>query len=181
MKITTAVFGFLACLALPALTFAGSHDAKPTIHSTCCDEPARWAARHDSRDARLAITTEDGAATLLLTSEVAAVQLSDRMMRDTRRKLKAEKDGDEDNVLERAIKTAVIGGVRALLDHSAECPVRELKSVDYRDERLIFTALDGKRVFDDIDVNDRDVMTGFSERDAKAFVREFRRLKARSN
>ena len=31
-----------------------------------------------------------------------------------------------------AIRNAVLSSVRALLDHSAECPIRDVKDVDYR-------------------------------------------------
>jgi hypothetical protein len=171
----------LFALLVPASgAFARCGDATAHVSSTCCDPPARWAPRHDPRDAEMAITTEDGDATLLLTREVTAIQLSDRALHKIQRKLKAEQDQDEDNVLGNAIKTAVLSSVRALLDHSAEVPVRKLRSVEYRDGRLVFTTESGKRIFDDVDVNDRDVMESFSERDALAFVREFRRVKAAS-
>lgn len=158
---------------------AGNDDSDGNhLHTSCCSPPARWAARHDTRDARIAIKTSDRDAVLLLTDEVVALQLSDRTMREVRRKLRDEEDSDEDNALARAIKVAVMSGVRALLDHSAECPVRELSDVQYRHGRLILISEDGDRIFDDVNVNDHDVLSGFSERDALAFVREFRRLKA---
>ena len=166
-------------LALPFVAFAGSKERGTRISTECCDEPERWGPRHDTADARLAIHTEDRASTLILTSEVVAVQLSDRAMRELRRKSKDEEDEDE-NALSRAIKSAVLSGVRSMLDHSAEVPLRQLQTADYRDGRLIFTTRKGERVLDGIDVNDRDVMESFSERDAKAFVHEFRRMKARS-
>ena len=146
---------------------------------SCCEFPARWAARHDSEDARIAITTEDGDVTLLLTRRVVALQLSDRTFHKVNRELRRKNDEEEDNPIAGAIKTAVIGGVRALLDHSAECPVRELNDVAYRGGRLIFTTEDGDRIFEDVEVDNSDVMSDFSERDAREFVREFRRLKAR--
>ena len=166
----------LACVLLSALT-AGvvlacdSGLKSSSIHSSCCSPPARWGARHDMRDARIAIRTRSGETVLLLTDDVAAIQLSDRVMHKLHRKLRDEEDSGEDNVLAHAIKIAVLGGVRSLLDHSAECPIRDLRDVDYRKGRLILVTEDGDRVFDDIDVNDEDVMSSFTERDARAFVR----------
>ena len=181
MKSTIAV---LALLALPLASLAGSKEGftSPHISADCCDEPERWGPRHDARDARLAIHTEDKASTLILTSEVVAIQLSDNALKGLRREIKKEKDkDDEDNVLSQALKSAVLGSVRSMFDHSAECPMRELRSVDYRGGKLIFTTRKGKRVLDEIEVNDKDVMASFSERDAKAFVREFRRMKSRGD
>src|SRR5262245_12303823 len=97
---------------------AHGHLTSPTINSSCCDAPARWADRQDPRDARLAITTESDDAMLVLTDEVVAVQLSDRVMRKVRREFRRQEDEDDDNALAHAIKTAVLSGVRALLDHS---------------------------------------------------------------
>ena len=82
-------------------------------------------------------------------------------------------------VLSSVPSAAVVAGVSSLLDHSAECPIRDLKDVEYREGRLVFTAQNGGRVYNSVHVNDEDVMSGFSESDARLFVREFRRLKAR--
>jgi hypothetical protein len=114
----------------------------------------------------------------VLTDEVAAVQLSDRVMRKVRRELRSERNSDDDHAIARAIKVAVLSTVSNLLDHSAECPVRELRDVEYRHGRLIFVTEDGERLFENMNVNDDEVMSGFTESDARAYVRAFRRLKA---
>ena len=44
--------------------------------------------------------------------------------------------------------------------------------------RLVFTSRRGRPLFEDTDICDTDLTDAFSERDARAFVREFRRLKA---
>ena len=185
MKSLALVLASLAVLVLPPVLSAPSSacdDQKVSIgHTSCCDWPARWAPRHSAAEQRFAIDTESGKATLLLTDKVAAIQLSDRTLHRLERKFKAEQEDDEDNVIAQAIKTAVLGSVRALLDHSAECPIRELRDVEYRNGKLIFISEDGDRVFEDIDVSDEDVMTTFSDRDARAFVREFRKLKQRTS
>jgi len=49
--------------------------------------------------------------------------------------------------------------------------------VRYRDGRLILVTEDGDRIFEDLDINDHEVLEGFAEHDARAFVREFRRVK----
>ncbi len=189
MRAVPLVLALLSLLPAPAALAHEQGGVATTLHTTCCGPPARWAARHDPREARLAITTEDGNAILILTDQIVAVQLSDRALHRVARKLKVtiqldgtkladEEDADGDNALARAIKTVVISGVRALLDHSAECPVRELKDVEYRHGRLEFTTEDGERALEGMDLCDQDVMESFSARDARAFVQEFRRVKA---
>ena len=141
-------------------------------------EPARWGTRHDTRLARYVVTSRDGKIDLLLTPTAVAFQLSDRKMNSIERELRDEQNEAADNSFGDAIKTAVLAGVRVLLKHSAECLVRELRDVDYRNDTLVFVTRDGDRVFDGLEVNNGELLGSFPEREARAFVREFRRLKA---
>lgn len=171
-----------AALALLALLPAGpslAHDNSGiSLGSFDCDDPMRWGPRHSTQASRIAITTEDGKVTLVLTDGVVAMQLSDRTMRKLDRKLHKARHEDDDGPIGDAIRTAIIGSVRSLLDHSAECPVRELRDVRYEDGRLEFVTRSGERAFEHLEVDDEDVLEAFDPRDAMAFVREFRRLRA---
>lgn len=133
--------------------------------------------RLDPADARIAITTQDGEVTLLLTDRHVVLQLSDRTLRQVRRELRDARD-EQDHWLASTIATAVTGAVGELLDHSFTCRVRDLRDVSHRDGRLVFTGRHGKAVFIDEDECDSDFSRAFSERDADNFVREFRRVKA---
>jgi hypothetical protein len=172
----------LALLALvpsgPALAH-GHRVMGPTLSASCCDPPARWAPRHALDDARLAITTESGGATLLLTREVVAIQLSDRMYHRVCRELKNKEDDDDDGFLGEIIRSAVLRAVREVLNHSAECSIRDVADMAYANGELVITTAEGDRLFEDVDVDDTDVMRDFTEADARAFVREFHRLKSR--
>lgn len=173
-----------AALVLLALLPAGSafaHESRGIrVNRFGCDEPLRWASRHEARGARFAITTDDGKITLVLTDRVVAFQLSDRTMRKLDRELHRARheDDEDDGVIGEAIKTAVLGTVRSVLDHSAECDVRDLRDVRYEDGRLVFVARGGKRLFDDFEVDDDSVLEGFDPRDAREFVRQFHRLRS---
>ena len=175
----TAVTTLMLAMLLPAgAVFA--HDHHVNIGSCEVREPLEWGARHDLARARFAILTEDQAVTLILTQDLV-VQLSDRTFHKLDREIAREKDEDGDvGVIADAIKGAILGSVRALLDHSLECPVADLRDVRYRDGRLILITEDGDRIFEDLNINDHEVLEGFSERDALAFVREFHRVRERS-
>jgi hypothetical protein len=171
----------VAVLALAAVhpAFPGGSGSASASGVSCCEPPARWGARHDAEDARIAITTENGDVTLLLTRRVVALQLSERCFHKVNRELRHQQE-EEDNPIAEAIQTVVIGSVRALLDHSAECSIRELRDVSYHDGRLVFVTEDGERLFDNLEIDDSDVMASFPEREARDFVSEFRRLKSRT-
>ena len=179
MKHVPLVLAFLALAPAPAAPACNKLNI-PNLMVHCCDAPVVWAARHDTQAARIAITTTDGDAVVLLTKDVLAIQLSDHFMHKVKREFKAEEDADEDNAFSQAVKTIVLTTVNSVISHSAECSLRDVGDVDYRNGSLVITTEDGDRLFDDLAVEDRVVLDSFDERDARAFVREFHRLKGHS-
>jgi hypothetical protein len=170
----------LFALLLPAGTaLAERHERHgATVNSLDVHPPADWGPRHDQSRATFVMLTEDRVAEMLLTRRVVAIQFSDRTLRKIDREFAEERDEDE-GALADAIKGAVLGGVRALLDHSVECPLEELRDVRYRDGRLELVARNGRRLFEDFEIDDRTVLESFSPADARAFVHEFQRLQGR--
>ncbi len=149
--------------------------------SICCSgSHVRWAGHHDPADARLAITTQDGKVTLLLTDHDVAMQLSDRMLHRIRRQLRRQEEDADDNVIGMAIASAVIGTVDGLIDNSFECRLHDVRDATYESGRLILIGRNGRPVFQDADLCDTDVLSSFSESDAKNFVSEFRKIKSGS-
>jgi hypothetical protein len=168
------VVGFLSSGAGAS---AGAHELFPgNVKVGDVHAPARWAPRHDVRDARLSITNREGNVTLLLTDEVVAIQFSERTLRDIHRQMREDED-TQDNAIARALASAVMSGVRTLLDHSAECPVRSLHDAALVDGRIVFTAVDGEHVLEGMKVDDREALASFAPEDARAFVRECERLR----
>ncbi len=180
MNVSRFVPVLMLALTLSA-TSAGAreHGMGVRMNSSCCDEPSRWTDRHAPKDRHFEVITENGKTSLLLTRDVVAIQLSDRTMHRVDRELRTKERAHRDQPLADVIVGAVTGGVRALLDHSAECDLREVRSVDYRGGRLVFIANDGSRLFDRLELDDDPVLEGFSQRDAASFIREFRLAKSR--
>lgn len=140
--------------------------------------PAHWAPRHESSEATLAITTRNGGVTLLINHDVLAAELSDAKMHEIDRRIREESREADDSDLGHAIRSVVLHTVRNFLRHSAECDLADVRDVDYRDGELVITATSGRHVFERIDVEDDDFGRAFRERDARAFVAEFHRLKS---
>lgn len=160
-------------LLVPGAAFAHDHDVTlNSIDGFDVHRPVEWGPRHDARRSRLEIVTEDGTVSLLITDDRVAMQLSDRTMRRIERKIERERDDDEDSAIGVAIRDAVLGGVRALLRRSLECPIDELRDARVRNGRLELIDRHGHRIFDGVEVNDRQVMESFSESDLRAFLRE---------
>ncbi|HEX8274313.1 MAG TPA: hypothetical protein VF615_16875 [Longimicrobiaceae bacterium] len=182
MKAAAALL-LLLLLAVPARAVSAQiHGTRVTVSADSDDDsPGRLGQRRDPRGARSAIATRDGKVALLLTRDEVVMQLTDRALRDIRREMAEDMDEDDDGeegFLEGIVQAAVRRSVSSMLNRSVEYPVSDLRDVQYRGGRLLFTTRDGERVFENVNVNDTDVMESFSEADARAFVREFQRLKA---
>jgi len=177
MKAAASLLLLLPLLAAPVEARAQGNDIRVSVSDT--DSPGRVGSRRHPRDARLAIATRDDRVALLLTGEAVVMQLTDRGLRDIRDDMRreAEEEG-ESGFFAEMVQTVVRSTVESMLRRSIEYPVGELRDVEYRRGRLVFTGEDGKRVFENVRVNDTEVMESFSDADARAFVREFRRLKA---
>lgn len=175
MKPTVIAVALLALALDPALP---SGPAAQATSLTCKGlSHVHWRDRMDPDRARCAITTEDGDVTLLLTDRYVAFQLSERTLGKVRRELRDAED-EQDNWLASIIVTTVTATVREVLDHSFVYHVRDLREVSYEDGSLVFISRNGRVLFSDEGCCDSDVTRAFSESDALAFVREFRKLKA---
>src|SRR5262249_30558264 len=74
---------FATLLAAPA--FACDDSSVNFSDLGCCSGKVHIRSRLDPRDARLAINTEDGKATMLITDNVIAVQLTDNTLNHIKR------------------------------------------------------------------------------------------------
>lgn len=180
MKAAAALL-LLPLLAAPVAVRAQDNDIRISVSDGDTDSPGRVGPRRHLRDARLAIATRDDRVALLLIHEAVVMQLTDRGLRDLRDEMRRDAEEDrESGFFAEMVQTMVRSTVESMLRRSIEYPVSELRDVEYRRGRLVFTGEDGKRVFESVRVNDTEVMENFSDADARAFVREFRRLKAGS-
>ena len=131
------------------------------------DSRTRLAPRHDADKARFAITSRNGA-TLLLTNDVVAVQLSEARLAKVQTK-------DDANFLEEFLAA----GVRLAIGKSVEYPIANIRSAEVRNGVLTLTNDQGKPVFEGVQVDRQDVLRSVSAADAAKFVNAFRVVKSR--
>jgi len=130
--------------------------------------PTQLAPRREVSDATLAVVSREGSVALMLTSDVVAVQLTDRALSD----VEPDKDAG-------FLEELLVSGVRLALGKSIECPISAIRSAEFRNGMLHLTNNQGQPVFKEIKVNGSDVLRSFSSNDAVRFVRAFRAAKAR--
>lgn len=122
-------------------------------------------------DAEYAMTTKEGSVDMLVTNEAILIQFSDRFLNNLAEEIENEEDRyDEASVLADVITSMVSSGVRSLLDHAIQIPIYELDRVFYEEGRLYIIDRDGNELFEDLEIDDVDVMEDFSRRDSRRFI-----------
>jgi len=152
----------LALLLSATPSYAADKKDGISISFSSEDSRTELGPRRDVRDARTAITTRDGSVTLLLMSDVVAVQLTDRALANISTK-------DDANFLEELIAS----GVRVAMRKAVEVPIASIRSVTIRDGALVLTNDRNQPVFTEIKVNGRAVLRDFTSADATRFVKAF--------
>jgi hypothetical protein len=171
MRLTVLTAAALSLvLLLPSATAADRPKAGDSLQITFdSDDPnVELSDRYEASRARLAVTTRNGEAMLLLSDTHVAVQLSDAALGrlNTSRK-------------ESFLEAVIVSSVKGVLESAVEYPIAHIRSAEIRNGALVLTSDAGKPVFDNVRVEGKNVTHDLATADAARFVREFRRLKAR--
>lgn len=158
-----AFTGALLLLTILAAPVAGQERSERS-------DTARLVDRVDVRDADRALVTRRGDVALILEADTLLIQLTDQGLEEIE-----APDADEaaESLATRLLGAMIRAGLRELLDHAIAYPVAEFARAEYVDGRLVLQDHEGEDLFD-ITVNDRDILTDFREREARAFAREIR-------
>lgn len=122
------------------------------------------------------ITNSDESVNLIVAETGIAIQFSDQFLDNLDDEINSEEGDGENSVLAETIKSMVSSGVRTILDHAILIPFYEIGSVSYEDGRIILTDVNGEEIFDDLEINDTQVMEDFSRRDSRRFVADAEKL-----
>ena len=158
----------LALMLFATAAFAAEKNDEVSVSFSSDDPRVRLASRHVAGDARMAVPTRNGAAVVLLTRDVVAVQLSDAAVA----KIETKKDAG-------FFEEMVVAGVRMAVSKAVEYPVAHIRSAEIRDGALVLTSDQGKPVFDEIKVNGEIVTRSIAIGDAAKFVKAFRAVKSK--
>jgi hypothetical protein len=159
----TALISLFTLLSISSAVHAQNIEMPSDIDADAVD-------RFSESDVVRFITNRDESVNLIVAESGIAIQFSDQFMDNLEDEINSE-DGDSDNsVLAKTIKSMVSSGVRTILDHAILIPFYEIGSVSYEDGRIIVTDVNGEEIFDDLEVNDVQVMEDFSRRDSRRFV-----------
>lgn len=162
----TLTFLMLASIFLPVAATAQHHGAHFSDTHTDADVVPRLAHKH----AEKVITTREGSVELLLTKEAVLMQFSDHFFDDLEEEIHEDDEYAEASLLGDIIQSMVSSGLKTFLDHGLSIPLYEISDISYTDGKLQILNHDGEEIFDDLDINDTEVMRDFSRRDARRFA-----------
>ena len=117
--------------------------------------------------ARQSLPTRDAQAEVLLMDTTLVLQFTDRGLS----RLKASvRDSAPQDVGQRLLARMVGSALGEMFDHGIAYNLRSLRGARVEGNRLVLEDLAGKRVFDHVEINGRDVMDDFSPADASRFA-----------
>jgi hypothetical protein len=165
--------GTRTLLVVLSLALPLAAEAQGKTVSVHVSDSASWIVPRQPHDvAREELKTRDRNYVVLLTDTALVLQLTRQGMEKVDRDLR---DMPRENMGLRLIARIVGAGVGELLDHGIAYRLSALREARAEGSRLVLEDLDGRRVFDRVEVNGRDVMDDFSPPSAEWFAREINR------
>jgi hypothetical protein len=120
--------------------------------------------------AESAIVTTDGMVYLLLTEKEIVIQFSDKKLDQIAADIDNEEMSMDESHFGTVLRTMVSSGIRTLLDRGLAIPLYEIGEISYNSGRLIILNMQGKEIFEDLEIDNQPVMEQFSRRDARGFI-----------
>jgi hypothetical protein len=151
----------LTCLAAPALAqHPAGHEAKE-------DSVVRVIDRITVHRSMFHIVNRKQESTLVLRpNHTIVLQLTDRGLENVQKEIKK----DAESMLGKMMRGALAGAVAQFLDHGIEYQLSDLKEARVENGVLVFERKNGERVFDDMEINDEEVLASFTPADAQRFA-----------
>lgn len=162
-------------LALFAVYVPFEARAQSDNYSTAHEMGGEIVSRMKLSDAKVAITTRAESVDLLLTNEMIVLQFTDSFLDQISDEIEGNNESNEASAIGEILRSALSSGIRTMLDHGIGIPLYEISKIYYENGRLIILNMKEEELFEDLDVNDKQVMEDFTRRDARRFVAEAER------
>lgn len=115
------------------------------------------------------ITSRDETVNLVVAESGLAIQFTEKFLDSIDDEIRED---DSSTLFSEVIISMASSGVRTLLDHAILIPFHELAGAEYSHGRIIITDVHGDELFNQLEINEKQVMEDFSRRDARQFVAE---------
>ncbi|MEX2457250.1 MAG: hypothetical protein WD381_08030 [Balneolaceae bacterium] len=162
------------------LLFAGGITMNATAQNstqftTSKDIDADIVPRLSVKDAKLAISNRDNSVDLLLTNEAIVFQFTEDYLKEIADDIEESDKMHDSASFVQIFKEVISQSVYTLLDRAIAVPLSEIKQISYENGKIIIISTDDEELFEDLEINDKQILEDFSRRDAQRFVAESER------
>ena len=160
-RVATRALAVASSLLLLAVPSAAQHTVMPPSDTS-------WiVSRVPLSRAATSLRTRDAQAAVLLMDTTLVLQFTDQGLS---RMNAAIRDSAPQDFAQRLLVRMVGAGLGEMFDHGIAYNLRALRGARVEGNRLVVEDLAGKRVFDRVELNGRDVMDDFSPAEASRFA-----------
>ena len=170
LLVSATLFSLLSLLSISSALHAQNIEMPSDIDADAVD-------RFTESNTIRFITNSYESVNLIVAEAGIAIQFSDEFLNNLEHEIKNEGDeNSEASKLGDVIRSMVGSGVRSILDHAILIPFYEIGSISYEDGRICITDVNGNELFENLEINDKQVMEDFSRRDSRRFVSNVEKL-----
>lgn len=145
-------------------------DAKAQQFSTSTDMDADIVPRLSLSDAEFAISNQDKSIDLILTNDAIAFQFTENYLNGIADEIEGSDEMHDSASFAQIFKSVISKSVHSLLDRAISIPLIEIKQITYDNGKIVIINNEGEELFNNFEINDKQIMEDFSKRDAKRFV-----------
>lgn len=168
LNFPSKIFSYIVVILL----FSGVMDVKAQQFSTSSDLDADIVPRLSVKDAELAISNQDHSVDLLLTDDAIAIQFTENYLKGIAEDIEGSDNSHDSASFAQIFKEVISKSVHTLLDRAISIPLNEIEQITYENGRIVIINKNNEELFDELEINDKQVMEDFSRRDARRFIAE---------
>jgi hypothetical protein len=174
--------GLVAALTLiaflPAVAQSGKHEDRDhhgmSVHVGDGSDSTSWLTRRlPAGVADATLRTRGREVEMLLTDTALVLQMTDRGLR--RMKEGVDDDASRQSAGARIFAKMIGAGLGEMFDHGIGYRLSALREARADGDRLVLLDLEGKRVFDEVEINGRNALEDLSPAEARWFANEVNR------
>lgn len=162
------IFSFVVGILL----ISGGMDAKAQQFSTASDMDADIVPRLSMKDAAFGISNQDKSVDLLLTNDAIVIQFTEDYLKGITEDIEESDKMTDSASFAQILKEVLSKSVHSLLDRAISIPFNEIDQISYEDGKIVIINKNKEELFDELEINNKQIMEDFSKRDARRFIAE---------
>lgn len=158
------------------LFISGGMDAKAQQFSTASDMDADIVPRLSMNEAAFGISNQDKSVDLLLTDDAVVLQFTEDFLKGITEEIERSDKMTDSASFAQIFKEVISKSVHTFLDRAISIPFKEIEQISYEDGKIVIINKNNEELFNELEINNKQIMEDFSKRDARSFIAEAEKL-----